>query len=428
MENNYLSHHGVKGQKWGERKYQYQDGSLTAEGRRHYGYGDGDRQRLRAEIKMVRERARAERKMARVQNSERIKYEKQRQKLDAKIQKTKNAEKIKADKLKEKQASKDIRDQKRQISEFKRKHPLKYNKIKPYLNENGVLTDEGKMKFFGNGQNKNLKNMSNQDLKNAAYRMQLKNQYNEQVSNYNRHDPKRQALARTGKVVGTGAAAFLASMATQSIGDFITGGKDSVKENMMANGKRATLAAISASGITLTSILGLSGKKGNKAYNAFEIRNPFNKNDDKGDDSTNSGNNKSKAREQYEQFAEEMGKRSRVHKKASTSSGSTTTRTSTTTPYGKSRAKYGSVKTTPKLTSRSSASYRARSNAINQILSDRGSTAFNNSRIQQRILDNSYSQTVLNSTVNRRISERIINSISNTPYSTIAGYLPERHS
>lgn len=33
----YLCHHGVKGQKWGERKYQYKDGSLTPEGRRRYG-------------------------------------------------------------------------------------------------------------------------------------------------------------------------------------------------------------------------------------------------------------------------------------------------------------------------------------------------------------------------------------------------------
>ena len=34
----YLAHHGVKGQKWGERHYQNEDGSLTAEGYEHY-YG-----------------------------------------------------------------------------------------------------------------------------------------------------------------------------------------------------------------------------------------------------------------------------------------------------------------------------------------------------------------------------------------------------
>lgn len=36
---NYLIHYGVKGQKWGERRYRNEDGTLTAEGREHYGIG-----------------------------------------------------------------------------------------------------------------------------------------------------------------------------------------------------------------------------------------------------------------------------------------------------------------------------------------------------------------------------------------------------
>lgn len=34
----FLSHHGIKGQKWGVRRYQFEDGTLTMEGRRRYGY------------------------------------------------------------------------------------------------------------------------------------------------------------------------------------------------------------------------------------------------------------------------------------------------------------------------------------------------------------------------------------------------------
>lgn len=38
MQEQYLIHHGIKGQKWGLRRYQYDDGSLTEAGRRRYGY------------------------------------------------------------------------------------------------------------------------------------------------------------------------------------------------------------------------------------------------------------------------------------------------------------------------------------------------------------------------------------------------------
>lgn len=41
-QNDYLIHYGVKGQKHGVRRYQNDDGSLTAEGRDHYGVGEGD--------------------------------------------------------------------------------------------------------------------------------------------------------------------------------------------------------------------------------------------------------------------------------------------------------------------------------------------------------------------------------------------------
>lgn len=37
MEGMILCHHGVKGQKWGVRRYQYEDGTLTPEGKIHYG-------------------------------------------------------------------------------------------------------------------------------------------------------------------------------------------------------------------------------------------------------------------------------------------------------------------------------------------------------------------------------------------------------
>lgn len=37
MNNEELKHHGIKGQKWGRRRYQNKDGTLTAEGKKRYG-------------------------------------------------------------------------------------------------------------------------------------------------------------------------------------------------------------------------------------------------------------------------------------------------------------------------------------------------------------------------------------------------------
>ena len=38
-----LRHHGIMGMKWGVRRYQNPDGSLTAQGKVHYGVGDEKR-------------------------------------------------------------------------------------------------------------------------------------------------------------------------------------------------------------------------------------------------------------------------------------------------------------------------------------------------------------------------------------------------
>ena len=54
MNNDFLAHHGILGQKWGVRRYQYQDGSYTPEGRIHYGIGDAKRNIRQLGAKMNR--------------------------------------------------------------------------------------------------------------------------------------------------------------------------------------------------------------------------------------------------------------------------------------------------------------------------------------------------------------------------------------
>lgn len=55
-KNVYLSHHGIIGQKWGVRRYQNPDGSLTSLGKEHYGSGNYRRKKQRksnGEIKKI---------------------------------------------------------------------------------------------------------------------------------------------------------------------------------------------------------------------------------------------------------------------------------------------------------------------------------------------------------------------------------------
>jgi len=41
-EDNWLAHYGIKGQKWGVRRFQYSNGSYTPEGKERYGRGSGE--------------------------------------------------------------------------------------------------------------------------------------------------------------------------------------------------------------------------------------------------------------------------------------------------------------------------------------------------------------------------------------------------
>lgn len=59
-----LSHHGIKGQKWGVRRFQNEDGSLTAAGKsRYYGVSDGGKTK-ESSSKQSRKEARMKKKAA----------------------------------------------------------------------------------------------------------------------------------------------------------------------------------------------------------------------------------------------------------------------------------------------------------------------------------------------------------------------------
>ena len=94
QEEDYLEHHGIKGQKWGIRRYQNADGSLTEEGRRRY------------DIKEAKIKAKAEKAVAKA-NLKSTKLSVKAEKLAAKNLKKATKEQEKLMKMEMKAAKKE---------------------------------------------------------------------------------------------------------------------------------------------------------------------------------------------------------------------------------------------------------------------------------------------------------------------------------
>ena len=86
-EEEYLAHHGTKGQRWGVRRFQNSDGSLTAAGKLRYSVGNGGRP--------IRKK---------VDPKSAAKLKKRQVKEDAKLERLKIKEAAKKEKLEEKKS------------------------------------------------------------------------------------------------------------------------------------------------------------------------------------------------------------------------------------------------------------------------------------------------------------------------------------
>lgn len=60
MDNNQLYHHGVKGMKWGQRRYQNKDGTLTNAGKKRY---NKELEKLKQEQKVLKNKQRTQAKI-----------------------------------------------------------------------------------------------------------------------------------------------------------------------------------------------------------------------------------------------------------------------------------------------------------------------------------------------------------------------------
>lgn len=131
-----LYHHGILGQRWGNRRFQNEDGSWTPEGRERYGKGDGERVKI--------EKAKAT-------------YETQKYKANLKS---------KAQKEKDRRAAAEERN--------RIKEQAKTNKL--IKKEQAKLDQQGAKKF------RNTKKMSDEDLASAIDRLKLQAEYNKQYA------------------------------------------------------------------------------------------------------------------------------------------------------------------------------------------------------------------------------------------------------
>lgn len=125
-----LEHHGILGQKWGRRRYQNPDGSLTAEGRKHYGVGAairslGEKSRTRRQARLEIKRHTLEKKVAAKKEADAEEEAIRKLKLQLKGKKVKKVEKAeaKAEEKEVKKRSHSNSDDYEKYLELKRRDP-----------------------------------------------------------------------------------------------------------------------------------------------------------------------------------------------------------------------------------------------------------------------------------------------------------------
>lgn len=170
-----LCHWGIPGQRWRHRRYQNEDGSLTAEGREHYGYGD--------------ERSKAK-----------ISYNTQKYKADLKSR------------AKQEKATRSANEERHSIKEnaktmrIARKEQGKFDRLNK--KEEAKLENQGREKLG------KTKNMSDDDLQKAIDRLKLQAEYNKQ---YVLATQPNSALAKADRFFDGPTGKFVRDLAVQTL-------------------------------------------------------------------------------------------------------------------------------------------------------------------------------------------------------------------
>ena len=168
---NYLAHHGIKGQKHGLRRFQNTDGSLTAEGRERYGVGPARKD------KAAKEKAKAAREKKKAATIEKRRTEKQKK----------------------------VEDDHEKTMQYLRKHPRQMYKHRTRLTEDDVNRLKSEIEF-----DRKLKDIRDSEVKRTWDKISTLNTNMQTISNlltnsknaYNNVADIHNMLVDIGKVQG----------------------------------------------------------------------------------------------------------------------------------------------------------------------------------------------------------------------------------
>jgi hypothetical protein len=133
----FIEHHGIKGMRWGVRRFQNEDGTLTDEGKKHYG-ALNEHSDYKNNPQYIKDRAKLQRSIQKAKFKADLKEQKARTKVDSKEQNRQNKEALKFDKAHDKmdiQKAKALRNIERKAtnSEIKTEENASRKKIKSII-------------------------------------------------------------------------------------------------------------------------------------------------------------------------------------------------------------------------------------------------------------------------------------------------------